>query len=360
MKVVVCVSGTKNSGGLERVLAQRLNYFVEKFNYDVTILTTEDDSEEFKNRESFFKFNSKIKIIDLGIKYSNFFSLPFIKKQIKLKELRTKHLKLLNKALKRIQPDILLSMGISSKVCYKVDFSCPKILEHHNSKQYFTRELVAKTFLDNLKVIYKEKEEKKYMNKYDEFLVLTEEDKEAWGDYRIKIINNPLPFVSEEISTCKNKKVMSIGRLEDQKGFDILIDVWKKVNDKHSDWILEIYGEGSLRKELQDKIDTLNLTTSLLLKGNEKNIQSKYLEGSVYVMSSRHEGFGMVLIEAMSCGLPLVSFDCPCGPKDIIKNGENGFLIKFGNVDDMAEKINYLIENENKRIEMGKKSKEIS
>ena len=131
----------------------------------------------------------------------------------------------------------------------------------------------------------------------------------------------------------------------------------KKVNEKHSAWILEIYGEGSLRKELQDKIDSLNLTDTLVLKDNEKNIQSKYLEGSIYVMSSRYEGMPMVLLEAMSYGLPLVSFDCPCGPKDIIKDGKNGFLIKFGNTNEMAEKINYLIENENERIKMGKKSK---
>ena len=203
---------------------------------------------------------------------------------------------------------------------------------------------------------------KEYSNikRYDEFLVLTEEDKKDWGDSKIKVINNPLSFDSKEISSCKNKKIISVGRLTKQKGFDILIDVWKKVREKHSDWILEIYGEGNLKKELQSKIDSLNLTDSLLLKGSEKNIQSKYLEGSIYVMSSRYEGFGMVLIEAMSCGLPLVSFDCPCGPKDIIKDGENGFLIKFGNIEQMIEKINYLIENEDKRIEMGKKSKKLS
>ena len=361
MKLVFCTPQIIGSGGVERVLAQRLNYFVEKFGYDVTVITTENNSIIYENKPPFFYFNSKIKIIDLKISYTNVLNCNFIKKKIKINLLKSNHLKKLNAIVNEIKPDILISLGdIDRTISYKVNYSCKKILEHHVSKKYFTGELTANNFFDKLKVTYREYREKQYLNKYDEFLVLTEEDKKAWGDNRIKVINNPLPFDSKEISTCKNKKIISVGRLEKEKGFDILIDVWKKVNEKHPDWILEIYGEGSLRKKLQEKIDLLNLEDSLILKGNEKNIQSKYLENSIYVMSSRYEGFGMVLIEAMSCGLPLISFDCPYGPKDIIKDGENGFLVEFGNIEEMAEKINYLIENEDKRIKMGKKSKELS
>ena len=361
MKLVFCTPQIIGSGGVERVLAQRLNYFVEKFGYDVTVITTENNSIIYENKPPFFYFNSKIKIIDLKISYTNVLNCNFIKKKIKINLLKSNHLKKLNAIVNEIKPDILISLGdIDRTISYKVNYSCKKILEHHVSKKYFTGELTANNFFDKLKVTYREYREKQYLNKYDEFLVLTEEDKKAWGDERIKVINNPLPFDSEEVSNCKNKKIISIGRLDEQKGFDILIDVWKKVNAKHPDWILEIYGEGSLRKKLQEKINLLNLEDSLILKGNEKNIQLKYLENSIYVMSSRYEGMPMVLLEAMSCGLPLISFDCPYGPKDIIKDGENGFLVKFGNIDKMAEKINYLIENEDKRIEMGKKSKELS
>ena len=360
-KIIFCTAQIIESGGVERVLSKRLNYFIEKFNYDITIITTENNNKNFQNKNSFFYFNPKIKIIDLKINYLNSLSSNFLLQKFQLKIRNDKILKSLNSIIKNIQPDILISVcGSSSVVCHKVLNPCKKILEHHGNKGFFTGEMNNSTFVDKLKFRYREYREKSYLNKYDEFLVLTEEDKKAWGDNRIKVINNPLPFDSKEVSNCKNKKIISIGRLEFEKGFDILIDIWKKVNKKHPNWILEIYGEGSLRKELQTKIDSLDLTNSLILKGNEKNIQSKYLENSIYVMSSRYEGFGMVLIEAMSCGLPLISFDCPCGPKDIIKDGENGFLVKFGDIDEMAEKINYLIENEDKRIEMGKKSKELS
>ena len=361
MKLVFCTPQIIGSGGVERVLAQRLNYFVEKFGYDVTVITTENNSIIYENKPPFFYFNSKIKIIDLRINYIDVLSCSSIKNKIKINLLKSNHLKKLNTIVNEIKPDILISLGdVDRNITYKSNYKCKKILEHHVSKKCFTGELTKNNFLDKLKIKYREYREKSYITKYDKFLVLTEEDKQAWGDERIKVINNPLPFDSEEVSNCKNKKIISIGRLDEQKGFDILIDVWKKVNAKHPDWILEIYGEGSLRKELQDKIDSLNLTDTLILKGNEKNIQLKYLESSIYVMSSRYEGMPMVLLEAMSCGLPLVSFDCPCGPKDIIKDGENGFLIKFGNIDEMAEKISYLIENEDKRIEIGKKSKELS
>lgn len=361
MKLVFCTPQIIGSGGVERVLAQRLNYFVEKFGYDVTVITTENNSIIYENKPPFFYFNSKIKIIDLRINYIDVLSCSFIKNKIKINLLKSNHLKRLNTIVNEIKPDILISLGdVDRNITYKSNYKCKKILEHHVSKKCFTGELTKNNFLDKLKIKYREYREKSYITKYDKFLVLTEEDKQAWGDERIKVVNNPLPFDSEEVSNCKNKKIISIGRLDEQKGFDILIDVWKKVNTKHPDWILEIYGEGSLRKKLQEKIDLLNLEDSLILKGNEKNIQSKYLENSIYVMSSRYEGFGMVLIEAMSCGLPLISFDCPCGPKDIIKDGENGFLVEFGNIEEMAEKINYLIENEDKRIKMGKKSKELS
>ena len=126
---------------------------------------------------------------------------------------------------------------------------------------------------------------------------------------------------------------------------------------KYPDWSLEIYGEGPERENLQNKINKLDLGKSFLLKGVEKNIVNKYLESSFYVMSSRFEGMPMVLLEAMSCGLPVISFDCPCGPRDMIKDNENGFLIEFGNIEKMAKKIEELIITEEKRKLFGKNAK---
>lgn len=364
MKLVFCARKIIGKGGIERVLSHRLNYFIEKFNYDITLITTDNNSIVYGKELPFYYFNPKIRMIDLSINYIEIANknLNFIEKFFYKKKMYSKHLLMLNKVIENIQPDILISLGeSSSNICYRINYPCKKILEHHFSKQYSLGLLEVNNFWDQIKVLYREYREKYYMNKYDKFLVLTNEDKENWGNNKkIEVINNPLTFNLKEISSCKNKKIISVGRLEIVKGFDILIEVWKKVNEKYKDWILEIYGEGSLRNDLQSQINSLKLSNRIILKGNEKNIKEKYLESSIYVMSSRYEGFGMVLIEAMACGLPVVSFDSPCGPKDIIRDNENGFLCKFSDINEMADKILYLIENEEKRIEMGKKSKELS
>lgn len=365
MKIVFCIANTINPSGMERVLSQRVNYLVEKYGYNITIITIENNSKRFKNKSPYFYFNKNIKMIDLNISHSDFNEKiqknNYFIRRIKYYNLKKQHFKKLNKVIQEIKPDVLVALGDTDReFCYKVDYDCKKILEHHFNKEYFIGKKDNNTFFEKLKVIYRNYRETKLIDKYDRFLVLTNEDREKWKDDRVMVINNPLSFESKEISKLKNKKIISVGRLEEVKGFDILIDIWKKVVEKHNDWILEIYGEGSLRNELQNKIDNLKLTNNLFLKGICNDIQNKYLDSSLYIMTSRYEGFGMVLIEAMACGLPLISFNCPCGPSEIIKNKENGFLINMGNIDEMVEKINLLIENEELRKKIGKKLKELS
>ena len=137
---------------------------------------------------------------------------------------------------------------------------------------------------------------------------------------------------------------MAAGRYAPQKGFDKLINAWSIVVQNHPDWKLYIYGDGELRDELQQLINRLQLQNSCFLEHTTSDIAAKYAESSIFVLSSVYEGFGMVITEAMSCGLPVVSFACPCGPKDIIQNDINGLLVEPDNIDQLAEKISILIE----------------
>lgn len=361
MKIVFCINTIKNFGGMERVLTNRVNYLVNKFGYKIWIITTEDESILNKNRTNFYKIDPNVKIINLDINYDNinFKNVDYLIKFFLMRWKRWNHKLKLQNLIKKINPDVLVSLGDASRyVNYKIQFEGKKILENHFNKEFFTGK--NKGMKEKIKKILKGDLENKIIDKYDEFIVLTEEDKKQWGNDKIKVINNPLSFYSEKVSNLENKKIISAGRLESQKGYDILIDVWKIVNEKYSDWTLEIYGEGNERKKLEEKIKNLNLEKTLILKGNTTNIKEKFVDSSIYVMSSRYEGFGLVLIEAEHCGLPLVSFKCHCGPSDIISHGKNGFLCEVNKVNEMADYIIKLIEDKNLRIKMGKKAREDS
>lgn len=345
MKLMYCLNSLKIKGGLERVLSERANYMVKNFNYDIVIITTDQNDEKLS-----YKLDEKIKIIDLKINYFKNDNKNIVLKHFFNIKRYIFHWKKIIEIIKKEKPNYIISFGYEDKMIlsFLKKQSFKLIREFHIAKYDKSNSIVNifKNILNN-----------NLLKKYDKYVTLTLDDKSLRKDNKTIVINNPLTNIPLESSKCKNKKIISVGRLEHQKGYDILIDVWKIISKKYPDWILEIYGEGRERNKLQEKINILGLEKTFLLKGVTENIQDKYLESSIYVMSSRFEGFGLVLIEAMSCGLPVVSFDCPCGPKEIIKNNEDGFLIKFSDIEVMAEKIEYLILNEEKRKLFGKNAR---
>ena len=203
------------------------------------------------------------------------------------------------------------------------------------------------------------KKQEKDVSKLDALVLLTREDANSWkGVTNTFVIPNPTPFYPEASSTCESHKAICVGRLNEQKGYEYLIDAWAIVSKRHPDWILNAYGSGEIKEQLQKRINEKGVSTSLILNEPTSEIISKYLESSLYIMSSRFEGFPMVLLEAMSCGLPCVSFDCPNGARDMIEEGRNGFLVEYLNVYALAERICKLIEDESLRKKLGKTAKE--
>ena len=180
------------------------------------------------------------------------------------------------------------------------------------------------------------------------------------------MISNPSPFetITNKIDYKEYKRVIAIGRLEDQKGFDLLIKSWIDVYADYPNWKLDIFGDGVKKDFLQKLINENNLDQVITLRGVTRNVQEELLNSDFYVMSSRYEGLPMVLLESIANGLPIVSFDCPTGPAEIIENNDCGLLALNANVNDLSEKILYMIENQNERIRMStvalKKSKKYS
>lgn len=359
MKILYCINSLKNPGGMERVLINKANYFVKNYNYDISVLTTNQN-----NQKIFYEnIDSRIKFYDLGINYDLDYNKGFIARIVPFLKKQRLHKKKLKEFLIKNRFDIVVSLGCEDTYFLTdIKDGSKKIREVHFNKEY--RKIVVASFKKNF--LYKLKSytdtwrEKNKIKKYDEFIVLTDEDKKLWNDSKIKVIPNSLNYISEDTSNLENKKAISVGRLDSQKGYDILIKVWKKVIEKFPDWSLEIYGDGIDKEKLELQIQENKLKNNLFLKGTVKDLKDKYLDSSIYIMSSRYEGLPMVLLEAMSYGLPIISFDCKCGPKDIIEEGKNGYLCKAYDIDEMAEKIKKLIYNKEKRKKMGKIAKEIS
>ena len=195
------------------------------------------------------------------------------------------------------------------------------------------------------------------LKKLEKFVVLTNEDREKWIELdNVICIHNPSTFRATCTSDCEAKRILAIGRYTYQKGFDLLLPAWKKVSENHPDWQLVIYGDGK-RAEYQKQADALGLNReNCRLEGTTTQVAKEMASSSAFVLSSRYEGMPMVLGEAMACGIPPVSFTCPCGPRDIITDREDGLLVENGNIDQLAEKLDFIITNREIRKQMGEKA----
>ena len=158
-----------------------------------------------------------------------------------------------------------------------------------------------------------------------------------------------MSFSPTQHSLLTDKRVIAVGRYVYQKGFDLLLQAWTIIEKQFSDWELVVFGDGN-REPYEQQMKELGIDRNRCrLNGPTADIQKEYVNSSIFAFSSRFEGFGMVLVEAMACGLPVVSFACPCGPKDIVRDGEDGFLVENGNVDDLAQQLMKLMADDNLR-----------
>lgn len=350
MKLVYIFSSFAAKGGTERIFCDKMNWLAEVAGYEIVFVTYEQGNHPFA-----YPLSKKIRHVDLNTRFFTVSTMPLLKR-IRFKFTMPRLFKhRLRKLLDEIQPDVVVSTTyalpllreilsqpyrhvVESHVCYY-----QLLLQKKFTHISWLDRKIARHLLEMLK-------------RCEKVVVLTQKDAACWKGYdNIEVIHNVLTNYPEKITDVADrpKRIIAVGRLHAQKGFDLLIQSWQLIAARHPDWQLVVYGHGGDLQKLQQQLEKAGLTSSMTFAGATDNIYKEYQDSAFYVMSSRYEGWGLVLVEAMSCGLPCVSFDCPYGPSDIIRDGEDGFLVENGNIQQLAEKMELLINNKELREWLG-------
>ncbi|MCC8147555.1 glycosyltransferase family 4 protein [Akkermansia sp.] len=354
MKIAYVLDDLDAAGGIQAVTRAKAAALAAVPGNEVMLVTAND------SRRTASSLPSGVKVVHLGINYyeDDWKGFLYVLKGILIR--RRRHAKALRKALDELCPDIVVSVGQSEK------FMIPRlsrgkpwktVREFHYSGTYRKdyarlqggwRACAVAAISDFYEFGFGR-------GTYDATVVLTRQDREEnWkGRKGVHVIPNPCVWSPEKASSLDQPCAVAIGRLVPVKGFDLLIRAWEKVAAVHPDWELEIWGDGPEREPLGRLIREKELEGKVLLRGATVDVQEKLLQSSMLVFSSLFEGFGMVLVEAMACGVPCVAFECPCGPRDVISPEKDGLLVPPGNTEELARAIIRLVEHPEERSRMG-------
>ena len=349
MKLVYIFSSFAAKGGTERIFCDKMNWLAEVAGYEIVFVTYEQGNHPFA-----YPLSNKIRHVDLNTRFFTTGTMPLLKRIRSKFTLPRLFKHRLRKLLDEIQPDVVVSTTYAL-LLFREILSQP--YRHVVESHVYYQLLLQNTFTHIPWLDRKISQHLlKMLKRCEKVVVLTHKDAACWKGYdNIEVIHNVVTNYPEKITDVADrpKRIIAVGRLQAQKGFDLLIQSWQLIAARHPDWQLVVYGHGGDLQKLQQQLEKAGLTSSMTFAGTTDNIYKEYQNSAFYVMSSRYEGWGLVLVEAMSCGLPCVSFDCPYGPSDIIRDGEDGFLVENGNIQQLAEKMELLINNKELRERLG-------
>ena len=360
MRIVYFKDQIGKKGGMERVTIAKANALAQIPGNEVWIIL------DTNRRPQALPIDYKVHVIDLDLDYTKVSWGHAFRVFRTIKMVRDFKQKL-KYVLTNVQPDVAISLGglenhflFSMSPQYQFVF----IKELHLISN--SRRMKADNVFQYGIAFMRELLEYWTSKRYDCILDLTQGDKENhWnGNSHVTVIPNPIIEDHHHRSSLDQHVVVTAGRLAKEKNFSALIRSWTIVYKKHPDWKLEIWGEGDEEEILLRLIEGNGLKESIFINRYTDDIFTKFANASIFVLTSQMEAFGMAITEAMSCGLPVVSCDCPYGPREVITEGKDGFLVPKGNEQLMAERICYLIEHEDIRQQMGaaavEKSKQYS
>lgn len=342
MKIAYFIDTLWQSGGTERVLTTKINWLASRPDIHVFVVTIRDD------RPPFFDLDNRIERIELPVR-----------------EKDTKEYKKdLEAFLHRARPDVSVAVaGMAVNTLWRINDGSKKVLEFHYTRNFlvnFVRGLHSIRFrnLHILKMRWLQWKLARTAKKYDVFVGLTRKDVGLWGNPRnMTYVHNPLSFRSDRKSTCLNKRIVSVGSWTPAKGMDQLLEAFGPLAGKYPDWSVELYGSGQEEYLLRDIIRKYDMASQVSLNAPCKDIAAKLVDASIYAFPSRSDGFGLVITEAMECGLPTVAMDCPCGPCEILDE-KTGIVVPDGDIAAFRGALQKLMDNGTLRADMGRAARE--
>lgn len=346
-KIVYIVGGLYQPSGMGQVMSCKVNYLAEHTNWQIFVVLTERPDLPF-----FYKLAPKVKFVNFDINFDELDTMPLLKKMYAYHKKQAVYKNKLTSYLMEVRPNITVT-AIRREINFINDIpdGSHKIGEIHFEKKFYRRfdKPYLPVFFNRWITGKWQGALIKQLSRLDRFVILTEEDADSWPMlFNKTVIPNPLTKYPTVHSNPNSKIAISVGRYDPVKGFDLLIDAWAMVAKVHPDWKLKIVGPGD-RAPYQEQIKRLGLEKHISCRGASDRIYDEMAEASFYVLSSRSEGFGVVLIEAMAVGLPCVAFACSPGPRSVVSHMQNGLLVEYENVMKLSDSICYMIEHDKDR-----------
>ena len=356
MRIIYHIASVHHPGGMERVLLNKVRWFVAQGGYELMVVTTDQ-----QGLPPFYDFPPQVRMVDLGIGYSLDNGRNSVEKILSYFRKRHLHRRRLTELLMQERADIVVSLfPTESSFIPSIRDGSKKVLELHYNR-YFRLQYSRKGLL-GLADRFRMWQDECLVRRFDRFVVLTQEDAGYWGALpNIQVIPNAALQIPEVRHDPDSRRVIAVGRLDYQKGFDRLLDAWALLpEDLRQTWRLDIFGQGEWETMLKKRIASLGIFGSAEIHAPTTRIFAEYATSAFLVMSSHYEGFPMVLVEAMACGLPGVCFGFKCGPKDILCDGVNGRIVPEGDIPALAGAMEELMRNDDLRKRMGEEARKVT
>lgn len=361
-KIMYLLDSLAEPGGVERVLTDKMNYLVSN-GFEITVVTYQQG-----NHPIIFPLHPNVKHIDTSTPFYTIYKYNRIRRIFKLTQIKKQFRRVLQKIINAEKPDVIIITTYGIPTCgivTKLDTKAKLIVEAHAPKSMTIEGNIhsknrIRRFID---IVYNEYQCRK-VKQFDLLVLLTESSYHDWKSIAKKhiVIPNPVTYFPESIShnTTPLKRIIAAGRLHPQKGYDRLIEAYAMISNQCPEWHVDIFGIGDEKQYLIDLIKYKKMQNKIFIHPATPKIYEEYSRSDFFVLSSRFEGLPLVLIEAMSSGLPCLSFRCKYGPEDIIEDGKNGILVEDGNIQQLAEKILWMCNHEKERNIMGIQARKTS